>query len=79
MSKFKFKLNKSGVGEMLKSQSVINVCEKSAQNIQRKCGEGFETSKYTGKNRVNVAVFAESSDAIRECMENNTLRKAIGK
>lgn len=79
MSKgIKFKLNRSGVGSLLKSQNVMNVCESYANQIRARAGEGYEVSTYVGKTRVNASVFPATKEARRDNLEHNTLLKARG-
>ena len=50
-----------------------------AQATKAKAGDGYSVSTYSGKNRVNVSVHAETKKAVSDCMKNNTLLKALGK
>lgn len=76
MSKVRFKLDRAGVGELLKSSEMMGVCEGFASDIQRRCGEGYELTTYTGRTRVNASVFAATPEARRDNAQNNTLLKA---
>lgn len=77
MSKMQFKLNRAGVGSMLKSAEMQSVLSKKASAIKNRCGEGYEQDIYVGTNRANAMVWAESLEARKENMENNTLLKAV--
>ncbi|MDO5415243.1 MAG: hypothetical protein Q4F78_07235 [Bacillota bacterium] len=78
MGSFRFKLNRAGVGELLKSQEAANVCTEFANAIRDRCGEGYEVSTQVGgKTRSNASVMAVTVEARRENLENNTLEKAI--
>jgi len=77
MSKMQFKLNKAGVGSMLKSAEMQSVLSKQASAIKNRCGEGYEQDIFVGKNRANAMVWADSYQARKENMENNTLLKAV--
>ena len=77
MSKTKFKLNRKGVRELLKSEGMAGICREHAEAISRRCGEGYEVSAYTGKTRVNASVYAATCEAIRDNLENNTLGKMM--
>lgn len=79
MSNFKFKLDRKGVRELLKSSEMAAVCMEYAQATKAKAGDGYSVSTYSGKNRVNVSVHAETKKAVSDCMKNNTLLKALGK
>lgn len=76
-SKVRFKLNRAGVGQLLKSAEMMRVCEGYAQGIQGRCGEGYEVTTFTGKSRVNASVHAATIEARKENSENNTLLKAV--
>ena len=77
MSKNKFKLNRQGVGELLKSNALQNVLETRANAAKSRLGEGYATSTYVGKTRVNVSIYAQSYEARKENMQNNTILKAV--
>ena len=79
MNNFKFKLNKAGVRAVLKSKEIAKLCAKEAANVKKKAGEGYVITEYQGRNRVNASVAAVSDEAKKDCLENNALRKAVGK
>ena len=73
----KVKLNKAGVRAMLRSEEMRAICEKHASDIARRCGEGYETDSFVGRNRVNAMVSASTYEAKRDNAENNTILKAV--
>jgi len=73
----KVKLNKAGVRAMLRSPEMLAICEKHASDIVRRCGEGYETDSFVGRNRVNAMVSASTYEAKRDNAENNTILKAV--
>ncbi|MFS0967962.1 hypothetical protein ACFC3P_02400 [Enterococcus thailandicus] len=77
MAKTKFKLNHSGVGQLLKSAEMQNVLEEKATGIRNRAGEGYKQDTYVGKTRANAMVYADSYKAKRDNMKNNTLLKAV--
>lgn len=77
MAKVEIKLNSSGVKELLRSQEMKAICEEHANNALGRLGDGYTVTSMTGKNRVNVSVFAESYQAKRENLEHNTILKAL--
>ena len=77
MSKFKFTLNSAGVRELLKSDSMAQIVNEKARNVQARCGEGYETTSYDGKTRVNASVHAKSIKARKDNAKNNTILKAL--
>lgn len=79
MSKFIFKLNRSGVAELMKSQAMQDVLNERAKTIKERAGDGYEQDIYIGKNRANAMVKAESFKARKDNSENNTLLKAVHK
>lgn len=79
MSKFVFKLNRSGVAELMKSKAMQDVLTEHATTIKKRAGDGYEQDIYIGKNRANAMVKAESFKARKDNSENNTLLKAVHK
>lgn len=77
MAKVEIKLNSSGVRELLRSQEMKSVCEEHANNALGRLGPGYSVTTMTGKNRVNASIFAESYEAKRDNLENNTMLKAL--
>lgn len=77
MDKNKFKLNYSGVGQLLKSAEMQSVLNEKATAIKNRCGDGYEQDVYVGKTRANAMVSATSYKAKKENMKNNTLLKAV--
>ena len=53
MAKVRVVLNRRGVRELLKSDAVAGACKAQADAIRDRCGDGYESDVYTGKNRVN--------------------------
>lgn len=78
MSKVKFKLNRQGVRELLKSQEMMNVCREYAEQVRSRAGDGYEISTYVGTNRVNASVYADTYEARKDNFDHNTLLKALG-
>ena len=75
MSKVNFKLRRSGVRDLMMSNSMIRVLEQYANQIQLGAGEGYV------KKRINTRwlVGAESESAKQDNFENNTLLKQTRK
>ena len=78
MSKGKFKLNRSGVRELMKSSEMLEICTEYANDIRDRAGEGYEVSQHIGKNRVNASVIAATRSAMQDNYKHNTLLKALG-
>ncbi|MDT2797074.1 hypothetical protein P7H47_07445 [Enterococcus cecorum] len=77
MNSFKFKLNRSGVRELMKSTEMQSVLTNYASNIRNRCGNGYEQDIYIGSNRANAMVSAATTKAKRDNKKNNTLLKAV--
>lgn len=77
MANVEIKLNSSGVRELLRSQEMKAVCEEHANNALGRLGPGYTVTTITGKTRVNASIFAESYEAKKDNMENNTILKAL--
>lgn len=77
MSKMRFKLNKSGVKELLKSDAMKAVCREHAAGIQQRCGPGYVVEDRNYPERSGAAVRVDSYEAYRDNLDNNTLLKAV--
>lgn len=63
--------------QILKGDGTRSLCEKLAKDMQSRAGEGYETSTFSGRRRVNVSVGAGTKEAYQDNMNNNTLLKAM--
>ena len=77
MSKVKVKLNKAGIRELMRSAEIMGICRDQANAVAARAGTGYEVNTYTGKNRVNAEVRAETYKAYRDNLKNNTLLKVM--
>lgn len=77
MAKFEFKLNREGVGQLLKSSEMQTVLDGYAGDIRQRAGEGYEHNVQVNEGRAHAMVWAESYQAKAENAENNTLLKAV--
>ncbi|WP_247938739.1 hypothetical protein [Streptococcus anginosus] len=73
----KFKLNRAGVADLMKSGAMQIVLNKHASNIKNRCGDGYEQDVYVGRNRANAMVSAKTTKAKKDNLKNNTLLKAV--
>lgn len=73
----KFELNAAGVRELLKGEAAKKICTDLAKAAASRCGNGYESDDYVGKNRVNARVYAKTAQAKRDNSENNTILKAL--
>lgn len=74
----KIELNREAVGQLLKSQEMMNVCESLAQRAANSLGTGYTVDTYVGRSRVNASITAATRKARKDNLENNSLLKAIG-
>lgn len=72
-----FKLNRSGVRQLMQSEEMQNLLRDKASQIQNRCGDGYESDVMVGKNRANAMVRAVTFEAKRDNMDNNTILKAV--
>lgn len=77
MAKMKFKLNRSGVAALMKSNQMQDVLEEKATGVRNRAGEGYKQDIYVGKTRANAMVYADTYQAKKDNMKNNTLLKAV--
>ena len=77
MAKVRFELNREGVRELLRSKEMMEICTDYANSALSRLGNGYEVTSFTGKNRVNAEVKAESFAAKRENLKSNTILKAV--
>ena len=77
MADFRIELNSEGVRELLRSPEMAAICQAQARAIAGRAGSGYSVSTYTGANRVNASVMAETKEAVRDNLKNNTLLKAV--
>ncbi|MGH1772125.1 MULTISPECIES: hypothetical protein [Enterococcus] len=77
MAKMKFKLNRSGVASLMKSNQMQGVLEEKATGVRNRAGEGYKQDIYVGKTRANAMVYADTYQAKKDNMKNNTLLKAV--
>lgn len=77
MSNTKFKLNRSGVRALLKSEAMAHVCQKYASSALQRCGDGYEMERRNYPNRTGYVVRADTYQAKKDNLDNNTLEKAV--
>lgn len=77
MSKMKFKLNRKGVAELMKSEEMQTILKEKANGALNRLGDGYESNLHVGKNRANVMVYAETYKAKKDNLENNSILKAV--
>lgn len=73
MSKFKFELNKEGVGELLKSEEMQDVLEGYARQVAKTAGPEYKAVQMSTR----VIVVPETREAEQDNYENNTLLRSL--
>ena len=71
-------LNSAGIRELLKSDEIKSYCEELARGVASRAGDGYVVDSMVGKTRANASVYADTKEANRDNMKNNTLLKALG-
>lgn len=77
MSKMKFELNEAGVIELLRSEAMKSLIDGRASAVKNRAGDGYEWDSYAAGTRVVANVWAETPEAKKDNLENNTLLKAL--
>lgn len=77
MSKVKFKLNRQGVRDLMKSHEMAEICTGYAHDALGRLGAGYSVSTDLGKNRFIAEVYAETYQAKRDNLNNNSILKAV--
>jgi len=77
MSKFKFVLNRAGVRALMKSEEMQTILKDKADNALNSLGEGYKSDIHVGKNRANAMVYADTYQAKRDNLKNNSILKAV--
>lgn len=77
MGKVTFKLNRSGVGALLKGEEMRAMLEEQTNTMLAKCGDGYKADVFNAGTRVIGSVAAESFAARRDNIKNNTLLKSL--
>lgn len=79
MANANFKLNLSGLNELMKSTEMAEVLNTAADQIVAKCGEGYEVERAHPISFVGIAsVRADTIKAKIDNRKNNTILKAAG-
>ncbi|MGL9911640.1 hypothetical protein IGJ01_001039 [Enterococcus sp. AZ089] len=61
----------------MKSNQMQGVLEEKATGVRNRAGEGYKQDIYVGKTRANAMVYADTYQAKKDNMKNNTLLKAV--
>lgn len=74
---FKFELNREGVRDLLRGEEMQNLLNEKAITTSTSCGEGYKSDIYVGVNRANAMIYADSYEAKRDNLKNNTILKNL--
>ena len=76
-NKFKFELDRDGVSDLLRGQAMQELLGNKARSAAASCGAGYEADVYVGKNRANASISAETYQAKKDNLKNNTILKSL--
>lgn len=71
-------LNRSAVGEMLRSSEAVDLCKGYANDALSRLGSGYEVTTMSGRIRANAEIKAVTYQAEIDNLRNNTILKAVG-
>lgn len=76
----KFKLNKEGVRQLLKSSEMRSILQEYGDQAISRLGEGYEAvlGDTSESVRAKVKVTATTYETRRDNLKNNTILKAVG-
>lgn len=77
MSKMKFKLNSSGVSDLLRSKEIQAILLDKGNEISERAGDGFEVKVSPGQKRANATVSTTDIKSMTKNAKDNTLLKAL--
>lgn len=78
MANFVFKLNRAGVGELLKSKEMAKVLSEHGSTVLGRLPHGYGMSSGETSQRAKVTVGTRTRAAESDNKKNNTLLKALG-
>lgn len=71
------KLNREGVAALMKSSEMQSTLQNIAKDVASRCGDGYQSDVFVGKNRANASVMARTAAAKRDNIKNNTILKSL--
>ena len=77
MSRIRIELNSPGIRELLRSSEMQELLGEQAAEIAGRCGAGYSSDTYLTGGRAVASAFAESREAIRDNLDNNTLLRSL--
>lgn len=77
MSNVRIVLNSAGISSILRSQEMQTMLEDRAAEIAGRAGAGYGYSSHDTGQRIITNVYADTDEARKDNLENNTLLKAL--
>ncbi len=77
-SKVRVELNLAGVNELMKSPEIQDAVLRAGQAVAAAAGEGYAAEVHQADWVAISNVYAETPEAKRDNLENNTLLRALG-
>lgn len=77
MSNVKVELNSAGIREMLLSAEMQQILGEKAAEIAGRCGDGYASDTYMTPGRAIASVYAESKEAVKDNLDNNTILRNL--
>ena len=77
MAKYKFKLDRSGVRALLRSDEMKAMLKEKADTAAKSCGDGYAAGSYVMATRAVARVSAVTVEAKQDNLKNNTILKAL--
>lgn len=75
--KVRFELNLKGLNELMKSEEMQQVLDEKGAQVAAAAGEGYEHRTYPINWIAVSTVSAETREAVKDNLENNTLLRAL--
>lgn len=75
----RFELNRSGVGQLLKCKELEDGLKSIVSRMATDCGSGYSYDTKMMGTRVIASVYTETTDAMEDNANNNTILKAVSK
>ncbi len=78
MDRIKIKLNRAGVGQLLKSDEMKALVQGFGEEVAARAGEGHAARTHNSGQRMICNVYPTTKETAKDNYENNTLLKALG-
>lgn len=77
MSKVEIVLESSNINAFLRSEAMKSMLEERAAQVAAAAGEGYTYRTHDSGQRIIATIYAETDEARKDNLENNTLLKAL--